>query len=237
MNSSSQASKSILGLLGMFALLLVTSASAEVQMTIGAVETNAGGTDLTVDLRITGHSVGIRGVEINVGYNSDTVTFKGGEIIDGIWDLSRIGVVVKDESNAQSGQLKVLLAAAADKGIAAGEDATIARLTFDLGAGATVRDYPLAYLESSPGLRDLSIGEVVLTPTSGFIHNMDKLFAGDVNGDARVTPADASGAFQLYLSKEWEAMTGIERFSADHNESASVTPSDASSIFNSYLNQ
>ena len=60
---------------------------------------------------------------------------------------------------------------------------------------------------------------------------------GDVNNSGTITPADASAAFQLYLTKEWSEMTGLERYTADFNESESVTPADASAIFQQYLNQ
>ena len=60
---------------------------------------------------------------------------------------------------------------------------------------------------------------------------------GDVNGDGNITPADASAAFQLYLTKEWDDMTPGEKCAADFNSSGSVTPADASLIFQEYLNQ
>jgi hypothetical protein len=60
---------------------------------------------------------------------------------------------------------------------------------------------------------------------------------GDVTLDGNITPADATGCFQLYLTKEWSEMTELERFTADYNNSGSVTPADATAIFQHYLNQ
>jgi hypothetical protein len=60
---------------------------------------------------------------------------------------------------------------------------------------------------------------------------------GDMNGDGNITPLDASLAFQLYLTKDWDDMTPAEQCAADMNESGSVTPADASLIFQTYLSQ
>jgi len=204
-------------------------------VTVDNVRVSPGSTDFTVDLSIAGHTTGVRGVEINIGYDVQNLTFKTGEVIDGNWYRTRIATVTKEQANPQSGQLKILLAAEYTKGIAADTAATLARLTFDLGANATGQAFPLTYLESSPGLRDASASGIAVTPVSGNVFNTDTI--GDVNGDGRVTPSDASAAFQLYLTKEWEDMTALEQFSADNNESSSITPSDASSIFEKYLNQ
>jgi hypothetical protein len=65
-----------------------------------------------------------------------------------------------------------------------------------------------------------------------------RLFApGDVNMDGNITPADATGAFSLYLTKDWEDMTPVERSTADFNQDGTVTPADATAIFQHYLNQ
>lgn len=60
---------------------------------------------------------------------------------------------------------------------------------------------------------------------------------GDVTLDGRITPADATGCFQLYLTKDWDEMTDLEKLTADYNNSGSVTPADATAIFQHYLNQ
>jgi hypothetical protein len=60
---------------------------------------------------------------------------------------------------------------------------------------------------------------------------------GDVTLDGNITPADATACFQLYLTKDWDEMTDLEKFTADYNNSGSVTPADATAIFQHYLNQ
>ena len=62
---------------------------------------------------------------------------------------------------------------------------------------------------------------------------------GDVNGDLKITPADAQAAFDLFLGK-MSNPTLCESENADVNGSGTasvpgVTPADAQSIFNKYL--
>jgi hypothetical protein len=60
---------------------------------------------------------------------------------------------------------------------------------------------------------------------------------GDVSLDGNITPKDATLAFDMYLTKDWDDMTDVEKFTADFNSSGSVTPADATAIFNEYLNR
>ena len=212
-----------------------TPATGEVIVAISNARVSPGSTDFTVGLSIKGHSVGIRGAEINVGYDDSNLTFKKGEIVDGEWYQSRFATVTKEQMNTQSGQLKILMAAESTRGISAGAASILARLTFDLGSSAVNQAFPLTFLGSSPGIRDISINKITLSPAGGNVFNTDTI--GDVNGSGSVTPSDASAAFSLYLTKEWEDMTDLEQFAADSNESGSISPSDASGIFEKYLNQ
>jgi hypothetical protein len=73
--------------------------------------------------------------------------------------------------------------------------------------------------------------------TSGTITVVQNYIKGDVNNSTTITPADATLAFQLYLTKEWNQLTDLEKNTADFNNSGSVTPADATGIFQLYLNQ
>lgn len=60
---------------------------------------------------------------------------------------------------------------------------------------------------------------------------------GDVSCDGNITPKDATLAFDMYLTKDWDDMTDLEKKTADFNDSGSVSPADATGIFNEYLNR
>lgn len=110
-------------------------------------------------------------------------------------------------------------------------------------------DLPAAlYTVSFTATEDLEEGETTTINFTASFTDPDYAFygypvevrtctPGDVNGDGRITPADASAAFQLYLTKEWEELTPGEKCAADFNGDQRVTPADASLIFQEYLNQ
>jgi len=110
---------------------------------------------------------------------------------------------------------------------AAGYSASGETIPYLIGADASVTD--LTSESAFPIISVTNANPGAVTFVQGLL--------GDVNGSVSITPADASAAFQLYLTKEWADMTSLEQFTADFNKSGSVTPADASAIFQEYLNQ
>jgi len=121
---------------------------------------------------------------------------------------------------------------------------TIAGLTVESVALKEANTYTLTTSDMTPGESYTVVVSSLIVDANGIGMDSGNNSAqyqtgilGDVNGDGRITPSDASAAFLLYLTKEWSEMTGLEQFTADFNKSGSVTPSDASAIFLEYLNQ
>jgi len=170
-----------------FVLLIGTvSAGAEVLVTVGDVTVSPGDTGFTVDVTVNDQSAAIRGAEINIGYDSGVLTFDSGTAVDGDWFVDQVTSVAADDSNTQSGQLKILLAATGT-GIDAGTAATLAQLTFDIAGSASELSYPLTYLSSSPGLKDTSSQTITATGVSGSV-----FVTGIATGTVTLTPAAAS---------------------------------------------
>lgn len=184
----------ILRNIGLIAALLILvlfptkHASGSVSVSIGEVTAKAGDTGITVDVSISGQAVSIRGVEINIGYDSNVLAFKKGDVVDGNWHQLRMGTVAGDETNTQPGQIKILLAAKRQEGIGPNTPATLARLTFDFARSARKIIYPLDYLNSSPGIRDENIDSVILSASGGRILNAR--IPGDTNGDGDISLVD-----------------------------------------------
>ena len=163
-----------------------TSALAAVEVTVGSATVSPGATGFTVDVTLNNEAPAIRGVEINIGYDAGTLTFKQGVPVDGTWFITNIATVAVDGTNTQSGQLKILLSALST-GIAANTAATLARLTFDISAAASELSYPIVHLSSSPGLRDTSLQAVAYTATNG-----NAFVTGIPTGAITLTPDPAS---------------------------------------------
>lgn len=175
-----------------FLILFVASGGmsavlAQPTVTVGNATVAPGATDFTVDVAIDDQSdSAIRGVEINIGYDSNVLTFKSGAAVDGTWFITNIAPVAVDATNTQSGQLKILLSAV-ETGVAANTAATLARLTFDISAAASQLSYPLEHLTSSPGLRDPSLGVIAYNAVSGNV-----FVTGIPTGAITLTPDPAS---------------------------------------------
>ncbi len=168
---------------------VILPAKGEVTATFGEATVNAGTTDITVDVVLNGQTSAVRGVEANIGYDSGLLTFKSSNIVDGDWYQSRISTVSKDGTNSRTGQIKVLLAGKSDGGVPANTQVTLARLTFDLSSSAKKLLYPLNYLSSSPGFRDVNINDVTVTAIDGKIINTDAI--GNINDDEEADSGDA----------------------------------------------
>ena len=130
------------------ALLLLVGSSAAlaaVEVTIGSATVTPGQTGFTVDVTVNDQAPAIRAVEINIGYDSRTLAFQGGDAVDGNWVIDQVRWTPPDETNTQEGQIKILLAAIST-GIPANTSATLARLTFDIKATPIRPSYPLVHL-------------------------------------------------------------------------------------------
>jgi hypothetical protein len=121
---------------------------------------------------------------------------------------------------------------------------TISGLTVSAVADQGSNTFRLTTSEMSAGQTYTVVVNTAITDTAGNALDSENNSAeyttglkGDVNESGSITPADASAAFQLYLTKDWSEMTALERYTADFNDSGSVTPADASAIFLYYLNQ
>ena len=121
---------------------------------------------------------------------------------------------------------------------------TISGLTISSVADQESNTYRLTTSEMTAGQTYTVVVGTAMTDVAGNAMDSENNSAqyttgikGDVNNSGTITPADASAAFQLYLTKEWSEMTGLERYTADFNDSESVTPADASAIFQEYLSQ
>ena len=145
-----------------------SAALAAVEVTVGSATVSPGQSGFTVNVTLNNQAPAIRGVEINIGYDSGTLTFRGGTAVDGTWVISQVNSVPPDATNTQSGQIKILLAAAAT-GIPANTAATLARLTFDISNTPIKVSYPLIHLTSSSGLRDPSNATINYTAIDGAV--------------------------------------------------------------------
>ena len=185
-----------------------------IQVENGRLETSD--TQYVVDVTINAQSTVIKGIELNIGFDSDLLTFSSGETVDGNWYASRIDVISVDDTNEQSGEIKILLASAGT-GVSANTASTLARLTFDVKSLPAQPLYSLVFLKSSAGLRD--------TNNASFKFAAVK---GDANEDLEVTAQDAVDAFWLTFQTSWSE---VEKFLSDVNSDSEITSQDAVDTF------
>jgi len=199
MGRRSRLVRSILILLLASALAMANSlpGHAAAKITIGDASEIQGGTGFTVDVTVSGHVVDIRGAEINIGYDTNSLTFDGGVKVDGDWTLDRIDTVTVDDTNIQSGQIKILLAASGT-GVGADTTATLARLTFDYARTLHKVPYPPTYLGSSPGLRDSSIEIIAATAVNDYVTNL----MGDIDDNGTRNVLDILAVIGIIFGKE-----------------------------------
>jgi len=213
------------------ALCITGHAWSSTTVSVEEVLARAGDTGITVDVVIAGHTAAIRGAEINIGYDNAFLVFKKGETVDGDWYQTRIDPVARDESNTLPGQVKILLAATDQGGVAADASAVLARLTFDLSSAAKDIDYPLSHLDSSPGLRNNEIQAVAFSAIGGAVLNAGA--PGDISGDGRMTLADAVLSLRIAVDAK---PSGIES-SSDVNSDGKIGLGDAAYILEKIAGQ
>jgi len=119
--------------------------------------------------------------------------------------------------------------------------------TYNYSIGSTVQSRSIAYTDYrfskwegdvSLSVMFNSVASIVLDKSKSLISTFCTKCA-DVNGDLKITPADAQAAFDIYL-KKIASPTWCELENADVNSSGTklepkVTPADAQMIFNKYL--
>ena len=198
--------------------ICVASAASGILVKVSNETIGTGATQYIADVTINDKAGTLRGMELNIGFDSGLLAFNKGEAVDGDWAMHRIDAVTVDDTNKQTGQLKVLLAGRGTGGTAANTEAILARLTFDVKNPPTgPQDSGLVFLKSSAGLRDTDISAVKFTAVKG-----------DANEDLEVTAQDAVDAFWLSFEASW---SDAERFALDLNDDAEVSAQDAVDVF------
>ncbi|MEW5804743.1 MAG: chitobiase/beta-hexosaminidase C-terminal domain-containing protein [bacterium] len=99
----------------------------------------------------------------------------------------------------------------------------IVRLNFEIVGGEETACYPLTLENLDDDIANLS--------RTGGCFCLHKACIGDLNGDGKITPADALAAFKCYLG------SGPCTDCSDVNGDGSVTPKDALCLFQKYLGQ
>jgi Leucine-rich repeat (LRR) protein len=156
-------------------LLVSVNALAQtgVEVAVSDTEVIPGTQGFTVDITLNDQAPAIRAGEINIGYDSNILTFVSGAQVDGDGFLTdgdgflidQYREVEPDETNPQPGQVKIFLATTPYAGPAANTAATLAQLTFNMAEGVSIgTTTSLIILSSSPGLVNYSDGENISVP-------------------------------------------------------------------------
>jgi hypothetical protein len=161
-------------LISVFILLFLSfgavSALGDVEVSVTDAVVSPGQQDFTVDILLNNQAPALMEIELNIGYDSNVLTFKSGAVGDGTWYISQIDTMPPDDTNTQSAQIRVFLTASPGTGIEANKAAMLARLTFDIAAGGFEKaEYPLMFLKSTPGLSDVNGESVYFTGKNGAV--------------------------------------------------------------------
>jgi PKD repeat protein len=124
-------------------------------------------------------------------------------------------------------------------------DPTPGNYSFAVGSAAVIKSVPQADYRFSKWSGDIAEAGLFSSEASISMNNNKSLTAtfctkcGDVNGDLKITPADAQAAFDIFLGRLGNP-TWCEEENADVNSSGSklkpsITPADAQAIFRQYL--